>query len=102
MTGGTGCGGGTCNCNVLDGERRSDGGELLDKSVLPVSSVRLAAAPGQRCLLVGELRCYSTFESRNMITIMEIRGETTKRVHYGVVTQTARMVAQTETIFRFD
>ncbi|KAI0236637.1 hypothetical protein LSAT2_012814 [Lamellibrachia satsuma] len=83
-TGGTGCGGGTCNCNILDGERRSDGGELLDKSVLPVSSVRLSAAPGQRCLLVGELRCYTIYKNCEQIRLYRAKYNPNRNNVYAV------------------
>lgn len=59
-TGGTGCARGSCQCDEI-ADNLQDAGILVDKTVLPVTKIKLGpvTAGGQRCVKLGPLKCKS-------------------------------------------
>ncbi|XP_064594774.1 uncharacterized protein LOC135461554 [Liolophura sinensis] len=65
-----GCKGGKCQCDKTDGKEYTDGGSLLDKKVLPISRINIAATQkGTRKLKVEDLRCFALFKTCHEIKV---------------------------------
>ncbi|CAI9720372.1 mucus 2 [Octopus vulgaris] len=59
--GGVGCGGDNCNCKIENGENQEDFGVIIDKTLLPVSRIKLGPSEGSRKILIGPLKCYDVY-----------------------------------------
>lgn len=60
-----GCKDGQCQCNL--GGIRTDGGDIIDDKLLPVTKVKLGPALGSRTLRVGPVKCFGKLDRRRLI-----------------------------------